>query len=161
MVAKYTDPANASRADAPPPPIGTVWVEFNGDPNMGIKQIRQFAQHIDQHNFFTGIMVTAVPTTPAAKKIGATIAPRILELFQEQDLLVNVTEHELVPKHIMLSIEEKRELLRRYRLKESQLPRIQQHDPVARYLGLRRGQVVKIIRLSSTAGRYASYRWCL
>ena len=68
--------------------------------------------------------------------------------------MINITEHELVD----MTTEEKQELLTRYKLKDNQLMRIQQGDPVARYFGLKRGQVVKIIRSSETAGRYISYR---
>ncbi|KAI9804172.1 MAG: hypothetical protein M1825_001574 [Sarcosagium campestre] len=161
MIKKYSTPATEAQPNPPPPAIGTIWVEFLNDTSVGIKQMRTFAQHIDSHNFMTGILVTQAPITPAAMKIVPTVLPAIIETFQEQELLVNITHHELVPKHVLLSKEEKAALLDRYRLKESQLPRIQVIDPVARYLGLRRGQVVKIIRKSETAGRYASYRWAI
>ncbi len=140
------------------PETGTIWVEFNADTSVGIKQMRAFAHHIHESKFAAGILVTQVPVTAAALKIIPTVLPAVLETFTESDLQVNITHHELVPKHVLLSEEEKAALLKRYRLKDTQLPRIQMADPVSRYLGLRRGQVVKIIRRSETAGRYASYR---
>ncbi len=47
-------------------------------------------------------------------------------------ITVDITEHKLVPKHILMSPQECKELLNRYKLDKIQLPRIQVHDPVAR-----------------------------
>ncbi|CAG8673086.1 12298_t:CDS:2, partial [Racocetra persica] len=63
-----------------------------------------------------------------------------VELFSERELVVNITQHEFVPKHIVLSTEEKRALLRKYNIKETQLPRIQITDPISKYLGVKKGQ---------------------
>jgi len=161
MLRKNTPPATDANPD-PVPDCGPVWVEFLSDKQFGVAQIRTFAKYIISNNYKTGIMVTHVPLSPAARKSLASVESLAkIECFLEDDLLVNITHHELVPKHVVLSRDEKAALLKRYRLKETQLPRILQKDPVARYLGLRRGQVVKIIRTSETAGRYASYRLCV
>lgn len=67
--------------------------------------------------------------TPSAKQSLVDMAPKyILEQFLESELLINITEHELVPEHIVLTPDEKEELLTRYKLKENQLMRIQAGD---------------------------------
>lgn len=159
MNVKYT--ALPTKANPnPEAQIGTIFVEFSTEAAIGIKQLRTYAQWLHDRNYYSGVYIAAAPVTTAALKQTLNL-PIGIEVFQEQDLLVNITKHELVPKHILLSPEEKKALLERYRLKETQLPRIRVEDPVAKYLGLRRGQVVKIIRKSETAGRYASYRWVI
>lgn len=161
MMRKNTPPATESNPD-PAPDCGPVHVEFLDGDSFGVVQIRAFAEYIIKNHYKVGIMITHLPLSPAARKGLATIEHMAkIDVFLEDDLLVNITHHELVPKHVVLSRDEKMALLKRYRLKETQLPRILQKDPVARYLGLKRGQVVKIIRSSETAGRYASYRLCV
>jgi len=160
MLKRYT-PITRPGEEPREPEIGLIHVEFSPDPNVGIKQLKQFAQLLDEKKYFTGVFITGANVTPSALKIIPSLLPTVLEIFKEDDLLVNISKHELVPKHVLLSAEEKRYLLSRYRLKETQLPRIRIDDPMAKYLGLRRAQVVKIIRKSETAGRYASYRWVI
>lgn len=143
------------------PDLGALWVEFCQEESVGVKTMRNFCLHITEKNFSTGIFIFQDKITPAAAKLIPEVHPAVIETFQETDLIVNITKHKLVPKHIRLSSEEKRQLLEKYRLRESQLPRILRDDPVAKYLGLKRGHVVKIIRRSETSGRYASYRICL
>lgn len=161
MLRKYTPPPTPSNPD-PQPEIGTIWIEFLDDSALGAEQMRKFGKFCSDNHYRTGILISHVAVSSTAKKEIARFAQwTSIEWFLEEDMLVNITHHELVPRHVILSREEKAALLKRYRLKETQLPRILQKDPVAKYFGLRRGQVVKIIRKSETAGRYASYRLCV
>lgn len=81
-----------------------------------------------------------------------------IECFEQKEVLINITEHSLVPKHEPLSKESKEELLNRYHITDTQLPRIFKTDPVCRYLGVEPGTVLKITRKSETSGRYVTYR---
>ena len=48
-----------------------------------------------------------------------------------------------MPKHEVLTEEEKETLLQRYNVTGANLPRMQSVDPICRYFGLRKGQVRK------------------
>ncbi|XP_067122755.1 DNA-directed RNA polymerases I, II, and III subunit RPABC1 [Centruroides vittatus] len=140
-------------------PTDQMFVFFPEESKIGIKVIKTYCQRMQEENISRAIIVVQQGMTPSAKQALSDMAPKyILEYFLESELLINITEHELVPEHVVMTPEEKAELLARYKLKENQLMRIQDGDPVARYFGLKRGQVVKIIRPSETAGRYISYR---
>ena len=104
------------------------------------------------------IVISGVLSSQAKQKLADINIELQVECFNISVLMVNITEHAYVPKHILLTEEQKKDLMKRYRIKENQLPKILRTDPVAKYLGLKRGDVVKIIRSSETAGKYVTYR---
>lgn len=139
-----------------------MFVFFAEDEKVGVRPIKVITDRMKAEGVYNAIMVLRVDITPFAKSALSEMSDSFrIEHFKEAELLVDITQHQLVPKHQVLTHTEKADLLKRYRLKETQLPRIQPNDPVARYYGMKRGQVVKIIRPSETAGRYVTYRVCL
>jgi len=135
-----------------------IYVFFPAGTKIGVKPIRSYYSLMETNLVQRAIIVAQGMTSFAKQALGEMSPKYKLEQFTETELLVNITSHQLVPTHTKLSKDEKRALLDRYKLKDSQLPRIQVSDPVARYYGLERGEVVKIIRTSETAGKYITYR---
>lgn len=71
---------------------------------------------------------------------------------------VDVTQHILVPKHVKITDKEKEKLLKKYNITLLELPKIRKKDPAIAHLGAKTGDVIKIIRKSSTAGESIFYR---
>ena len=94
-----------------------------------------------------------------AEKTLAHSAERV-ECFERKRLMFNVTKHEWVPKHTRLTVSQKKEVCAVWKLKETQFPVISVRDPVARWYGYRRGDLIKIVRPSETGGSYVLYRIC-
>jgi DNA-directed RNA polymerase subunit H (RpoH/RPB5) len=86
-----------------------------------------------------------------------------LQLFDIKGLQFNISHHELVPKHEVVKDDaEVKDIILRYSLKSKfQLPIILKTDAMAKYLGLKNGDVVRITRVSPTAGEYTVYRCCV
>jgi DNA-directed RNA polymerase subunit H len=71
---------------------------------------------------------------------------------------IDIDKHQLVPKHIILSEEEKAEVLKKYKASLRQFPRILISDPAIADKNPKVGDLVKIIRNSPTAGETVYYR---
>jgi len=71
---------------------------------------------------------------------------------------MKVSEHHIVPKHVKLTKDKKKELLEKYNITTKELPRITREDPAIVHLKVDSGDVIKIIRPSGTSGKAVYYR---
>jgi DNA-directed RNA polymerase subunit H (RpoH/RPB5) len=77
-------------------------------------------------------------------------------------LQFNILEHTLVPQHSVLTEESANQVKQMYNIiDDSQLPEISRFDPVALAIGLRPGQICRIVRNSKTAIKSDYYRICI
>lgn len=77
-------------------------------------------------------------------------------------LQYNILNHELVPKHTILSLEEKNQLKEKFNINnDDMLPNISYFSPVSQVLGIRPGDICKIDRNSKTAIDSTFYRVCI
>jgi DNA-directed RNA polymerase subunit H (RpoH/RPB5) len=71
---------------------------------------------------------------------------------------IDITKHDLVPKHTILTDKEKDHLLEEYDISLAELPKIRKKDPAIAHLNPKNNDVIKITRKSSTAGEAIFYR---
>jgi DNA-directed RNA polymerase subunit H (RpoH/RPB5) len=84
-----------------------------------------------------------------------------IQIFSIDNLIRNITKHELVPKMRIISNDEIEIVKKKYNIENnSNLPLILKSDPAAMFYGVKSGDVVEITRTSETSGRYICYRYC-
>ncbi|ELV09326.1 DNA-directed RNA polymerases I, II, and III subunit RPABC1 [Tupaia chinensis] len=67
------------------------------EPKVGIKTIKVYCQRMQEENITRALIVVQQGMTPSAKQSLVDMAPKyILEQFLQQELLINITEHEVV-----------------------------------------------------------------
>ncbi len=71
---------------------------------------------------------------------------------------LDISTHQLVPKHTKLSDSQKEKLFEQYSISFKELPKIFTSDAAIAKLDAKEGDVIKIERVSPTAGTSAYYR---
>ena len=79
------------------------------------------------------------------------------EVFMENELLIDLMSHILVPKQYKLNVDTEKFLRDRNSTKKN-FPSIKLNDPMSRYLNLKEGDIIRIIRPSESSGQTVSYR---
>ena len=91
--------------------------------------------------------------TPPAKK---TVRRKKVE---DEVPAFKISTHFLIPKHELLTKEEASQVVARFNGSPSQFPYIQATDAIAKEVGAKPGDFIRITRTSETAGSAVYYRY--
>jgi DNA-directed RNA polymerase subunit H (RpoH/RPB5) len=89
------------------------------------------------------------------------IQNKFVQVFGLENMLINISKHSFVPKHTILSDNEILQVCNKYNINKNNLHRILIQDPMAKFLGLRIGQVVKVNSPNPIVGHTISYKICM
>ena len=138
-----------------------VYININNKKSFGKKELieqvsRIETEHEDVNNII--IVLNKINNTTFDKEI-RTIKYKNVEYFMSNRLKFNITKNNLVPKHILLTEKEKLEIFKKYKANNGTVfQKILLTDPVARYYGMKSGDLCKIIRPTPTSGISIGYR---
>jgi DNA-directed RNA polymerase subunit H (RpoH/RPB5) len=86
---------------------------------------------------------------------------KFINVYNINDYLVNILNHDMVPNHRILGDEEKNEVKKRYNIKnDKEFPEINRFGPIAKTIGLKPGELCEITRSSPTSVTSLYYRLC-
>lgn len=127
-----------------------------GQATVGIVAMNQLYKILKEKELERAIVVTEGRYTHAVKQ-GAK--KKNVELLPKSFPVFDIFEHALVPKHEILPLKEKQQLIAYYKVQPYQMPQITSTDPAVKVIGAKPGDVLRIIRKSPTAGEHVTYRY--
>jgi DNA-directed RNA polymerase subunit H len=99
------------------------------------------------------------PARKAVKVVKKAAPKRSTKKTPAKPLIIK--DHALVPKHEKLNEKEKKELLEKYHISLSELPKMSSKDPAIFNLNAKENDIIRISRKSLTAGETKFYRGIL
>lgn len=123
----------------------TIMVFFVNDSKIGINNVKQVFESLDSAETKNGIVIYKNVITSFAKQHIENSDYKI-ELFSQNQLKKDIYSHVLVPKHCLLSGDEKKKILNNLKAKECNIPKMKVTDPISKYFGAQCGDMFRIDR---------------
>ncbi len=138
---------------------------------VGVASIQEIDACMQRENVESALVIVRESITPKAQQALIELTrsrttdeteklqvKKRIQVFTQMELVYNVTKHVDVPPHQLLSRADTDALLREYKCSLGDLPNLLVSDPIAKYYGLKRGNVCKITSRSETAISTIRYR---
>ncbi len=122
---------------------------------VGTAMIREVREKMEEFKADRGVIMGGKRSTPNAEEMAEEGGIELLVDYPR----FNIFDHELVPRHEVISEEERKWLFETFHVREDQLPKIKDTDPAVKAIGAKPGDIVKITRKSVTAGEIIFYRY--
>ena len=108
---------------------------------VNVNYIKNCINHVIKQDFNHVVIIYKQTITTSVRKIIELSELIKFEIFKETELYFNILKHDLVPEHCISSD---------FTTRKHNLPIILHTDPVIKFLGIEKGQVVKIKRNDGT-----------
>lgn len=133
-------------------PDGThVYVYFPETPEgkkFGKQQLVEFVTLMrSEPTIKNFILITEVPLNAESQAEIGGLPQYHIEIFLYTELIINPSKHYLTPKHVLLTHKEAKDYIDRNKIRTDTLRQISDKDIMARYLGARRGDLIRIHRI--------------
>lgn len=115
--------------------------------------------HVQDAEQPINIMIVSYEPAPTVKKLVDELITKDnahIELLRYAPFIIEVPKHSMAVPHTILTAEQKKAL--ESDLRGFTLPKILEKDPMCVWIGARRGDIVKIDRLSEISGMITAYR---
>ena len=123
-----------------------ICVFITNTSKFNVESIQEYISMMKKMDVWNCIIVYRDSATPVAKKIIEETKDMNIELFTEDELQYNITKHVLVPKHEIVFKKGTVGCVNFKKKYTDNLPIILKTDPVSRYYGYEKGDIIKITR---------------
>ena len=120
---------------------------------LNIENMQEYISVVKKMDISHCLIVYKDTATPIAKKV-VSESNIIIELFNQDELQYNITNHILVPIHELAYIKKTKEYEEFKKKYSDKFPIILKNDPISRFYGYNKGDIIKITRKNG----YVMYR---